>query len=709
MIDTRYREFLASLAIQQCLVHGESPSSSQIRDETNLLLADFPDQTKPQVSALLAKLILAARERPSAAKFNKFFQATQEDLTVLHQECVGQSEAQSGLLSRNLKEIKMLQSRLRSLEHNLSSAMLVNKDSLGYQYYLADNLSDSSNIDLTRTTAALDFNAHVASIGQGGNGLYRYPLDHLTGADCQALVLTKTNLVSTGINVTDLSNIFRSDDQVWKVNLKYSQPGQRVVFDFNLRLNDNPIIINRIRLVNFAFSSNPTNLQVMYSLDNYTWLDLPVVPTQRIFDEAAELIFPPVQVKWLKLRLSKDWQDYQSGDYYVYEFGLKNLSLFEQDYDDNGAELVSKILTAQDNNGQQIYFDQVALEVCEVVPDNTGIDYFISFDGGMQFSQIASRGRKQANVSQVLQLQKNVLTPSVAFGLDLTTSFFYQNPEDILLGLTLPAELDLTSLQLWRNLGVRGQIDPVRYGTTGWVLDGDYYSTTALVTGTSNLIFNLGSTSLILDGITRTGTVELTPGVHQIQVTKNSWSPLYLSGSSTPVRSLSQVVELGSGAFQGIDHLGRRAQAFDPLYPHNHKFIVEGLDYSPQQGNNWLLTYPGVTLYAQTCMKQVSVFDLTHNIGASDLGYFAITPDFSQDGSPINRLLTKYLTVNPLSQDNYGLEQFQLFFLETTQQIARTVVFKAVMAQTDPKVSPQLYSYAIKLGQNPGSYNNISA
>lgn len=707
MIDVRYRDLLATLAIRQCLARGETPSPSQIKDELDQILAGFPDQTKPQASFLLAQFLLGERERPSAAKFNGFFQSVAQDLTVLHQECVEQSTSQLGLLSRNLKEIKMLQSRLRSLEHDLNSALLVNKDSLGYQHYLSDNFSDATLINLAQTTASLDLAAHVAAIGRGQAGLYRYPLEHLSPSDCQAVVLSRTGLISSGINVADLANIFHDGEETWRSQLKYSKPGQQVILDLNIRLSNQPLSLNRLRVANYAYSSNPTTLQVQYSLDNYVWQDLEAIPAQRVFGEVADLLFPTTQVKWLKLRLGKNWQDYQDGAFYVYEFGLKGLSLYHQDYNGEGAELVSLPLAVQDQNGQAVSFDQVSLEVCEALPTGTNINYYLSFDQGLNYSQLAPQGRQQGNVPQVLRLRNQTLTPSSIFGLDLITEHPYQNPEDILLSFSFPAQTDLNHLQLWRNIGTRGRTNPVRYGTTGWSLDGDYYTTTVLISGSGGFNLNLGSTSLILDGVTQTGNITLSPGTHLVRVLKSLWSPLYLQGASTKADYLTEVVELGTGNFTGRDRLGRQVQAFDPLYPYNQKLLIQGLNYQVQQGNQWIATYPGVSLYAQFLMEQVSEFDLTANVRAGDLSRYALGYRWGETGLQEPYLLTKYLTVNPGSQDNYNLEEFQLFSLQANPQVVSSAIFKAIFTQGDTQVSPQLYSYTIKLGQYPGAYDRI--
>ena len=132
--------------------------------------------------------------------------------------------------------------------------------------------------------------------------------------------------------------------------------------------------------------------------------------------------------------------------------------------------------------------------------------------------------------------------------------------------------------------------------------------------------------------------------------------------------------------------------------------LIEGLNYQDQQGSSWLASYPGVSLYAQFLMQQVSEFDLTHNIRADDLGYYAITSRFAPGGTQSSYLLTKYLTTNPQTQDDYSREQFQLYFLQAAPLNVNTAVFKAILSPNGDQVSPQLYSYTIKLGQSPGNY-----
>jgi len=693
MIDQSYRTYLLNQIIADYLREGKMPLASQVEADLEILLQDFPDQGRPLLSYQYNDLKVSPGEVSSAAKFNRFFTILQQDLNVLQAECQQNDQYQACLFNRNLQEIKMLSSRIRNLDHQLNSQLLVNRETVGYGAYLADNFSDASLVDLEQTTARLDVDHHCVTIGPSALNFTQYPTSQLKEGDVSLNIMTRQGLVRSQPNFQDLSRAFTAGDEAWRLQLYYDRCDQNVVAEIKIKLQGQAVTLNRISFINYGVSTYRTRLEVYTSLDNYNWTLVPSGSSAYYLTREADVRFADTAAQWVKFRFTKEHHDYEQGQLFVYEFGIQSVRFFRYSYQADSAVLVSEPLAILDAQGKAAAFNQVSLEVCENIPAGCDIKYQLSFDGGRSFSPISPLGRPQ-DTQPLLELGQIQEVISPPFGVDITTTYHYQNPHQVLLSYVLPADLVPGSLRLWRNLGVKGHTLPVRLGLSGWGQDGQFFTCTIQVKNKEGLNLNLGTTVMEINGVARTGSVLLTPGIYQIRSNRAYWS--HLKYHEQNITWFTKAVDLGNGVFQGLRNNKFEMKATDPLYPFNHKFLIEGMDYEGASAIQDSI-YRGADLFAEARLVQVSEKDLLYNADFDSLNYFAQVPVIAATGDLEQRCLVKYSPLTSNAADRFDLEIFQAFYQEARTDPATTVVFKAILSRGLQENTPQLYSYIIKL------------
>lgn len=686
MIDASYRTYLLNQIIGDYLRDGKIPNANQVEADLQSILADFPDQTNPLLYYKYKNLKVKPAEVSSANKYNQFFDTLKQDMLVLQQECQNNDAEQGYELQRNLQEISMLSSRIKALDHQLNSQLLVNRDTVGYGSYLADNFADASLIDLTQSTARVDLNSHCAVIGPGANTFTLYPTSQLQESNFNLSILSRNGLVRSNPNFKDLANAFSSDNNNWRMQLYYDNCNNNIIVEISLKLSDTPISLNRISFINYGVSNYRTLLETFTSVDNYNWTLVQTGSPSYYITDTVDLRFPDTQTKWVKFRFTKEHYDLMAGKYFVYEFGIQAVRFFRYSYEDTSAVLISKPLEASTT------FNQVSLEVCESLPYGTDIQYALSFDEGNTFSSISPLGRPGMTQS-LLQLGQTEKISTPDFNLDLATNYHYTDPNLILLSAHLPDNMIQGSFSLWRNIGTPGYTYPVRNGLSGWGIDGQFYTCTIQVTNTAGFSINLGTTIMNINGVDTSGSIVLLPGIYNIRSNKSYWSHLQHTGQN--ILYFTRVEDLGNGMFQGLEDNVSNAKINDPLYPYNHKFLIEGMDYRYSDVTQDLV-YRGAGLFAETLMTPVSEKDLLYNATYDTINYFTQVPVVLPTGIQ-QRCLVRYSPLTSNAGDRFDLEVFKAFYQIPTEGAATSVVFKASLSRGDKEVTPQLFSYIIKL------------
>lgn len=255
---------------------------------------------------------------------------------------------------------------------------------------------------------------------------------------------------------------------------------------------------------------------------------------------------------------------------------------------------------------------------------------------------------------------------------------------------------DPNSLSIFRNVGEQG-ITPgdadkqVRDVQIGWKFEDPYYSCVIEITNPEGLEIDVGDSPIIIDDVTYTNKIDATvltgksgiigdrnreSGLHTIRVHKNNWAEV------TP--DLNTLSELSTA---------------DPLYPFNHKLLIEGYAYGTSYPDTSEKIYTGADLFAESRLTRVSIFDLINNIVADNYDVFAVDRDTPNSHYPSNTNEPTQVFVVKVDEENpdFQNERFVIRFRLVNER--RTHVrLRADFTTENEAITPSLDSYKIKFG-----------
>jgi hypothetical protein len=282
------------------------------------------------------------------------------------------------------------------------------------------------------------------------------------------------------------------------------------------------------------------------------------------------------------------------------------------------------------------------MEKCAVTPPMTrvssyisrGEDVWTSIDTETLFLGID-------DPSSVIELEDPGMEPE-----ELLASSIFENH------LELNARLDRgdyveRSLRVFRN---RANGKLVRGLASGWKsIRGGYECVFYLPTKTE---LDFGPSSFEVDGVTTSGRIVLLAGFHRFWTASSNW------------------YEVEAGA-TSIAQLRNR----DPLYPHNHKHILDGYAYDASYGGNKVYVgfrhWESELKYSSTLPESLEAYTLRANLG-------------------LDRIV---LSAETESAD-WENEYVDLFY-RTKNNSIDSVYVKHVLESDDSRVSPELKSFTL--------------
>jgi len=222
-------------------------------------------------------------------------------------------------------------------------------------------------------------------------------------------------------------------------------------------------------------------------------------------------------------------------------------------------------------------------------------------------------------------------------------------------------------LLIWRNVGERCSTNTVRDIPIGWRFEDNYYTAVIKVDNANGYTIDLGQREAIIDeDIPVRGKVTIPYGIHTFRTHKDNW--LYVEPNAT---SLSDLI------------------LKDPLYPHNHKLLIEGYTYNSSYDDEKI--YTGVDRYAAYLMKPVDL-RLFKTLNDDEYGKYAVVTKLTDGSYSYNAIVVKF---DP-SNDDYTNEKFIIDIPSYTEKWD-SIQFIAVLETRDSSVSPMFSKYMIRL------------
>lgn len=745
-IDQTYKDYLSRQHIMSKLRQGSFDADILYDELTELFEAR--DYSTPVVSDGLDTI--SRLDHSSASTLKNTFDVIQQDLQVLFAEMLKLGQATAEDVERWKIETDWLDRRLIDLQDRVENLLLLSQETDGgYHSILADNFDNLFYIDQDITTASIDIAQTSVQIAEDASITKRVFLDNVSPTrDIKFHIYNNQNFLGRqDASGTNISDPFRQDTRAWWTTV-YTNAPKPVACELTIKLGDIAFDLTKISInIHAAIAGSDLHITPLLSTDGETFTQLPIAYPLVSSKDKANFIFPKTSARFLKLLLVKDGpDDVGTGSQFIYHFGFKQISLFQETFGDASESTTPFILISKPRyaiGADQLArdFKKCTLEACEDVPENTEIKYFIAasndsqvpLDETLRWIPIDPINRETTESPQVLTLgdfdefiygdDEDLV---ISYDVDGTT---YKNPNDAfdlasllgddiiteeivateqryeltgannaLLSLQLKEadtgsgtgvgfELDLDNLLIFRNIGEQGidynlETSHVRDCLRGWKFIDPWYETTIQVTNPNGMTIDVGKERILIDGkayINKVGPSILTGrgdsqnGVHVVRVHKDNWVNVVLGADSVP-----------------------DLKRLDPLYPFNHKLLIEGYGYGSNIQEHDKL-YRGADIFAESLMKQVSVFDFYQNVSAINYRIFALDKDAPNTHTG-NNLPTRVFLVKFDNGTTDFLNERFLLKLTKYNTLYKYLRLKAELRTEDDSVTPVLMGYKIKIG-----------
>jgi hypothetical protein len=438
-----------------------------------------------------------------------------------------------------------------------------------------------------------------------------------------------------------------------------------------------------------ATAGSASVVAVQCSSDGYVWENIPSVSFVQSGTGNFVFRFPKKEMKFFKVTISKACPDESAADSGAYSFGIREIKVYSETFEvlEDGVDLVTEVRTPK-LGGAQVEFGRVSLEVCEELPEGTSITYYLrAFDGLSYTDWVQASPLNRGTTPAVIDFS----APQVLDSSSLLTSFDstvnveglnlgrkdglvpldyrFSGPGETVGNFYVPLGSDLLgNLTLLRNMGyAEGKFPAVSADLVvgdipcGWGLEGesDYYCDFR-VRNPDGVDLNFGDSQAMIDGSRVSGMVHVSSGWHSFRTHRSNWI------------SISGAAPMNKTAFA----------ALDPLYPHNHKYLIEG--YAYPSGFSGARPYTGVDLYGECRASRVGL-NLFEDYGLDRTIYAFDTID-----GPKTLVLLKFDSGRATSQN----ERIRLFYSRRFEDY-EGIQLKATLKTENEEVTPVLSYYRI--------------
>lgn len=727
--------------IRTHLQNGEVPSLEQIEEEFNLIIED---QDLNSSNFTFEEWKISRKEESSAAKQNEMNTELVDDIDVLYKNLFGNSQRAIELFSRWQLKATSLENRLRELESRIERQLDISNQTTFFDS-LGDKFTDTKLVDQDRSSGVLfDLNHNIVTLNKEvpfkAGVVDRIFLNELRPDQAIFTSVTRTNVISSSnVDGTEPRFAFRDVNQFWKNHVSTSKKVPSVITEVLLSL-DEPVSLSSLDLFLHSSQSNSvTRVTPLYSKDGASFSLLPTELTTLEGLDKLSFKFSEIEFSFLKIVFEKKTHDFVSDNLFVYEFGAREIALFNSVFSNTTGTVISKPLSIVKENKELSRFNKISLNVCEVVPEDTNLDYYIAVgketadkqplwltteglsedidndsdedqrlwfpisplgrvspthptlldftsvsvnrkeDIGISFDREASTLISPAADFNLLILDGNEIVTETKTATD--QRYFFGKPSHHLLDTQIDSDINvnLENLSLWRNVGEKGI---------------GLFDTTKKVRGIqAGWEFRAPyyyTTVLIESSDGLTIDVGNNPiFIDEIQYTKVIDDSVLFQG----IHTIKVHQDFWGEVEPGLSSLAD-LKSKDILYPFNQKLLIEGYLYDSAYPSKEEKIYEGVDRFASYLSEKVSIFDMISSVSESDLSKFALDSDVSEttpDG--VSRVFVVNINKNFADFMN---EKFMLEF-HLTDDLFSFLAFKAELKTEDTKLTPVLDEYAVKL------------
>lgn len=312
------------------------------------------------------------------AIYNDMLNALGVNVGILYDVALEQIEAIMQLSSSLQSDLQRLTSRRRRVESKIDDYLLTLYDTDGYYYSISDTFSDTTQIDMSLTSAQIDPVVGAVMLPAISSLTQRIPPNQVSNPSIR--------IQSTGRSTTRTLAPFSGaiedgiDNMVWAFEVEVDKPQEVVAFtSMAIGNGSDPVNVSRVDFTPYGVS--PIQVFVESSLfgDPFTNLggSIQTSANKMSFGNGVR------EASVVRLTLRKTTPDYShvvNGQMrYRYIFGARDISLYEQAYD-YSASFVSTPLSLPEDFDDENVIDAVSLTIDEEIPAGTSVHYYVAAD-----------------------------------------------------------------------------------------------------------------------------------------------------------------------------------------------------------------------------------------------------------------------------------------------------------------------------------------
>ena len=557
---------------------------------------------------------------------------------------------------------------IKTIETRLNNLILLNSGADVFLYGIEETFDTHEFVDKENTTASVE--PGYVTLGRDGAAI-----NLLESADIKYYTSAENGFISGKPN-NSIDAIKEKDGNIWEyfVYTNYVKGKVSLVIEVDFD-KDEGLYVGEIRVTGSAIDTNGrSHWTVMHSIDGSTYS---ILNDQKTFHSGINSVSLGLEeVKKIKIVITKDAADDTSlsNNRSAYIFSIDSLEITSDKFVRNSESILyCGPYEVYDEFNKPVNFSMATIEngTCCIVPEKTTVSFYLSKDN-INWIPASYTG----NSFKVVQF--NSTNPSQTLPYLDTFQPLYglvnEPPSGVDIEYSKEALTNLYIDDAWsdkfvlRNTYVERNIPQSGiklYGVnSGWFYDdtNQQYKTTIHIESIEGRILDLGIAGAYINGRLVSGQINLPKGYHTFATSHTNWYDVETK-------------------IDNADDLRER----DPLYPFNHKLIVEGYDYPASFTGDKV--YNGVERYFGSLLKYVSPERFNHSEYDGDLSIYTIE-DYYGD-------LFFKVKIDP-SDASWQKEQVYVKYMLRMDEV-NTLYVKAIMKSNDSTISPHINSFQVRV------------
>ena len=667
-IAQAYQKTLKRRVIQRFVRDNKrSPTETELRELVKREHGAYPSVNQVGISGY--DLVYPQFGKPSSASAeNTNRQALIDDVLTLNSRISNIAEKLEDSFRGFYSTARRTSNLLTVIESRVDNLLLLNSSVDVFVNGVEEDFSSQDAVQLDDSDATVE--AGYATLGRTG-----YSAVDLSQVKIKASAVAERGI--KGQTATNpLESLKEDDGSFWEylVYTDYSQGRVSLVLEIEF---PDPEYVGEIRLGVAPINTNrQMTATLMYSFDGQTFsahepVEQPVTRQELMFNLGLE------SVKRVRILLSKDAADSKtsSNNQDVYVFSIDSLKIYSDKYTDSSfSTLVMGPYDILDAEGKPVYFTKAALSACAIEPEDTSIAFFLSVDredwqsvsvdsDSLQYLSFADGSSTQSVGLVDGSLKGGALLEGVD-GLE-EVNFADEAVLNTYVDSTYSGLVPLRSIVIKRNTPEDGASEILGVAP-GWFLDTEtaQYITTVYVATPEGRYIDFGSTGITVNGTPMSGEVHLKQGYSLLSTADSNWQEIIVG--ITDIESL---------------------KANDPLYPYNHRYLIEGYPYTSAFSGDQI--YTGVDEYFGRKLEYVAP-EFFAFLDTTDDNYWTAFTIENVDGN-------LYFKVKVNKGDASWLEERVVPDWSVQSASSNQVYVKLVFSSSNSECSPVVESFKVRV------------